>query len=330
MGLLRRLALIVAVSLLAVPRTVHADAPRRASEAARRAPATPSSRSVRPTGTEVRREPAQTPRTRVTKRGSKNAAAARPRRRPPCLAPAVTVVRTVAGTRESERVSLTRCNGTPNRDALDLLSILARPHGTDRPSARAIERYHAPPPPPRARGTKRGRSAQRATAPRPDPALVVPGIRRVHIGLLARLQTLANTFPGKPIEIVSGYRPDERESSRHHHARALDIRIPGVRRERLRDAARRLPATGVGYYPNNVFVHIDVREERGYWVDRSGPGEPADYGTWPPTPREREETRARVLANVESTLNALRRPERDSVIDDVSRGEDVVLERERP
>jgi hypothetical protein len=43
-----------------------------------------------------------------------------------------------------------------------------------------------------------------------------------------------------------------------------------------------LSETGVGYYPNSTFVHVDVRPDAAYWVDRSGPGEPPDYGPWPP------------------------------------------------
>jgi uncharacterized protein YcbK (DUF882 family) len=80
---------------------------------------------------------------------------------------------------------------------------------------------------------------------------------------------------GKPqgmIDIVCGYRtPQSNEflrtrgpdtgvakNSQHVQARAIDIRVPGVRTRRLRDAALSLQAGGVGYYPRSQFVHVDV------------------------------------------------------------------------
>jgi uncharacterized protein YcbK (DUF882 family) len=41
-------------------------------------------------------------------------------------------------------------------------------------------------------------------------------------------------------------------------AKAIDIRVPGVSTERLRDAALSLHEGGVGYYPKSQFVHVDV------------------------------------------------------------------------
>jgi hypothetical protein len=114
--------------------------------------------------------------------------------------------------------------------------------------------------------------------------------------LLTRLDALARRFPGHAIEIVSGYRPRARRTSRHRHGRALDLRVIGVSKETVTRFARTLEATGVGYYPNSHFTHIDVRAQRFHWVDRSGPGEPADYGVWPPPPTEVAERRAQILA----------------------------------
>ncbi|MCZ7679873.1 MAG: DUF882 domain-containing protein [Sandaracinaceae bacterium] len=86
--------------------------------------------------------------------------------------------------------------------------------------------------------------------------------------------------------MVSGYRPDAPSHSRHHHARALDVFVRGAPREDLRDLAVTLPQTGVGWYPNSTFVHVDVREESAYWVDLSRPGERPRYvrGAEPPAP----------------------------------------------
>ena len=47
-------------------------------------------------------------------------------------------------------------------------------------------------------------------------------------------------------------------NSQHELAKAIDIRVPGVRTRRLRDAALSLQAGGVGYYPVSQFVHVDV------------------------------------------------------------------------
>jgi uncharacterized protein YcbK (DUF882 family) len=48
------------------------------------------------------------------------------------------------------------------------------------------------------------------------------------------------------------------QHSQHMLAKAIDIRVPGVSTETLRDAALSLHAGGVGYYPVNQFVHVDV------------------------------------------------------------------------
>jgi hypothetical protein len=41
---------------------------------------------------------------------------------------------------------------------------------------------------------------------------------------------------------------------------------------------RTFDKVGVGYYPNSVFVHMDTREESGYWIDYSRQGEKPIYG----------------------------------------------------
>ena len=80
---------------------------------------------------------------------------------------------------------------------------------------------------------------------------------------------------GKPngeIDIICGYRTPwsnaflrqgrassgVAEHSQHMLAKAIDIRVPGVATTTLRDAALSLHAGGVGYYPVNEFVHVDV------------------------------------------------------------------------
>ncbi len=48
------------------------------------------------------------------------------------------------------------------------------------------------------------------------------------------------------------------ENSFHMASKAIDIAVPGVSTERLRDAALSLGMGGVGYYPSSHFVHVDV------------------------------------------------------------------------
>jgi uncharacterized protein YcbK (DUF882 family) len=79
-------------------------------------------------------------------------------------------------------------------------------------------------------------------------------------------------MPNGEIDIICGYRTPwsnnllrSRSSSsgvaqhsQHMLAKAIDIRVPGVSTTTLRDAALSLHAGGVGYYPVNQFVHVDV------------------------------------------------------------------------
>jgi uncharacterized protein YcbK (DUF882 family) len=78
--------------------------------------------------------------------------------------------------------------------------------------------------------------------------------------------------PDGVIDIVCGYRTPwsnaflrqgrassgVAEHSQHMLAKAIDIRVPGVSTEKLRDTARSLHGGGVGYYPVSQFVHVDV------------------------------------------------------------------------
>jgi uncharacterized protein YcbK (DUF882 family) len=98
------------------------------------------------------------------------------------------------------------------------------------------------------------------------------------IRLVARV---SDHFGGRPIRVVSGYRPwsatQYTPHSRHNLGQAVDFSIPGVPNSVVRDYCRSLGRVGVGYYPNSSFVHLDVRETKTYWVDYSGPGEAPRY-----------------------------------------------------
>jgi hypothetical protein len=103
------------------------------------------------------------------------------------------------------------------------------------------------------------------------------------------LQRVVDHFGARSVTVVSGYRPASLGSF-HQSARALDFHLAGVRNEALVAFCRTLPDTGCGYYPNSSFVHMDVRPEgtgHVFWIDASGPGEPAQYvASWPPPHRD--------------------------------------------
>jgi Bacterial protein of unknown function (DUF882) len=248
------------------------------------APSTPSAPSA-PTSAATKTKPGK--RKLAAKAGKK-------REPPPCYAQPVRFTRQREQRIEESTISLTYCDGRPVPGALDTLSMLARPREVDAAPTSAEREAYAK------RPLDRGPRSQRR-----QPSYLSASVMKLHPDLLLRLQAIAQHFPGKTIDIVSGHRPTARSTSRHHHGRALDLRVEGVTRERLRDFARTLEQTGVGYYPNSVFVHVDVRDDKGYWVDRSGPGEPPDYGPWPPRPSDPDDARERILRDAYGQLAEL-------------------------
>ena len=83
--------------------------------------------------------------------------------------------------------------------------------------------------------------------------------------LMALLRVVSNHFGGRPIEVVSGFRPftttQYNPHSNHNHGKAIDFRVVGVPNEVLRDYCRTLRNTGCGY-SNSVFVHMDAGTSR--------------------------------------------------------------------
>jgi uncharacterized protein YcbK (DUF882 family) len=78
----------------------------------------------------------------------------------------------------------------------------------------------------------------------------------------------------KPLQVVSGYRNQRRETSFHFKGSASDIRIQGVNPKKIRDFAATLDTggMGIGWYPRAQFVHIDVRPLPSYrWIDGARP-----------------------------------------------------------
>lgn len=96
--------------------------------------------------------------------------------------------------------------------------------------------------------------------------------------LIRLLVKVSDTFGGRTLQIVSGFREHSyAKESKHKKGHACDLSIEGVPNEVLRDYLLTLDQVGVGYYPNSSFVHVDVRPQSTQWVDRSSPGERPEY-----------------------------------------------------
>ncbi len=73
-----------------------------------------------------------------------------------------------------------------------------------------------------------------------------------------------------PFNVISGYRSPETNAlmhevsagvaahSLHMEGRAIDIRLPGTALSHVRQAALAMKSGGVGYYPQDDFVHVDT------------------------------------------------------------------------
>lgn len=92
-------------------------------------------------------------------------------------------------------------------------------------------------------------------------------------GMLAMLADVASQYPGQTIELVSGFRATDRHTSRHWQGRAIDFRIKGARMTEVRDYIWAThTSVGLGWYPENGFVHMDHREDGGdiAWTETGG------------------------------------------------------------
>ena len=105
-------------------------------------------------------------------------------------------------------------------------------------------------------------------------------IKAIDPKLLDLLHELGGTLGvDSPYHVISGYRSAQTNAmlrarggadsgvasgSLHMVGRAIDIRVPGVQLDHLREAARSLKLGGVGFYPSSNFVHVDTGRVR-YW-----------------------------------------------------------------
>lgn len=99
-------------------------------------------------------------------------------------------------------------------------------------------------------------------------------VRAIDPRLYEILSHVYEHFGRMRVELVSGFRFKERQSSRHFHGAAMDIRIPGISSSELADYVETLDTggMGIGRYPSSGFVHVDMRAPGtgSYrWVDYS-------------------------------------------------------------
>ncbi len=108
----------------------------------------------------------------------------------------------------------------------------------------------------------------------------VDEVKPIDPKLLDLLHELGGTLEtDQPFHVISGYRSPMTNKmlqsrggahsgvasgSLHQVGKAIDIRLPGVKLDHLRGAARSLRLGGVGYYPSSNFVHVDTGRVR-YW-----------------------------------------------------------------
>lgn len=96
-------------------------------------------------------------------------------------------------------------------------------------------------------------------------------------GLIDLLDTIrAKTGTKQPFHVISGYRSPQTNArlheessgvaahSLHMEGEAIDIRLPDLALDHLRNAAWSLQRGGVGYYAASNFVHVDVGDVR-HW-----------------------------------------------------------------
>lgn len=97
-------------------------------------------------------------------------------------------------------------------------------------------------------------------------------IDRDLLDILTRVRDVLDVAPGKPFDLISGYRSPATNAalraeggahtgvasrSQHLLGKAADVRLSGVPLAKLRMAALHIGAGGVGFYPRDGFVHID-------------------------------------------------------------------------
>ena len=107
----------------------------------------------------------------------------------------------------------------------------------------------------------------------------VHAIDRRLVALLTDLRDTLDVSPRKAFDLISGYRSPYTNGalrsaggahtgvatkSQHMLGKAADIALPGTPLDRLRAAARAAARGGVGFYPQDGFVHVDTGRVRSW------------------------------------------------------------------
>lgn len=106
--------------------------------------------------------------------------------------------------------------------------------------------------------------------------------RPIDLRLIELVDLVQDHFNAEMVEIISGYKsPNKSRAATHDpshiHGRAVDIHLDEVSEEKIFDYLVKLGRGGVGLYPNDAFVHVDV-EKGGSWREEPS-GERVVYGT---------------------------------------------------
>ena len=98
---------------------------------------------------------------------------------------------------------------------------------------------------------------------------------RVSPHLVEALEKIRTALGDRPLTIHSAYRPPAYNrqvggvaNSAHIDGLAADLSVEGVSTAELHRACEKVigDSGGVGYYPTQQFVHIDVRGSRSRWT----------------------------------------------------------------
>jgi uncharacterized protein YcbK (DUF882 family) len=87
-------------------------------------------------------------------------------------------------------------------------------------------------------------------------------VKPLHPGVIAMLAEVGKRYPGRVIEVVSGFRAsrEERKTSPHLAGRAIDLRVRGVKTGDVRDWLWSTHSqVGIGFYPHGDYLHMDTR-----------------------------------------------------------------------
>ncbi len=101
------------------------------------------------------------------------------------------------------------------------------------------------------------------------------GEYKIHLGLVGALEIIWEHFK-QPILIISGYQCEGSaegkvsggKKSLHTMGKAANIRMSGVGLQELFKFAEGIPELkGIGFYPQENFIHVDTRGgERSLWI----------------------------------------------------------------